>query len=109
MTLPIPVESLLHGKAVEWERLELKELDMTEGRATGIPKIIRAMRANGSPPPEFDFDEDHTYFLCRLLAHPQATMPEGIIDDANTTSGLVEGLAEGLVEGLVRRPQAVGR
>jgi predicted HTH transcriptional regulator len=31
----------------------LKELDLTEGRATGIPKILRAMRENGSPAPEF--------------------------------------------------------
>ncbi len=64
----------------------LKELDMTEGRATGIPKIIRAMRANGSPPPEFDFDEDHTYFLCRLLAHPQATMPEGLGENVTVSA-----------------------
>ena len=50
----------------------LKELDLTEGRGTGIPKILRAMADNGSPPPEFDFDEDHSYFLVRLLVHPEA-------------------------------------
>lgn len=50
----------------------LKELDLTEGRGTGIPKILRAMRDNGSPPPEFDFDEEHSYFLVRLPAHPSA-------------------------------------
>lgn len=61
----------------------LKELDMTEGRATGIPKILHAMKQNGSPPPEFDFDEGHTYFLCRLPVHPQATMP--VIPSAETT------------------------
>jgi ATP-dependent DNA helicase RecG len=44
----------------------LKELGLTEGRATGIPKILRAMKENGSPPPEFEFDEDHSYFLVRL-------------------------------------------
>jgi ATP-dependent DNA helicase RecG len=60
----------------------LKDLDMTEGRATGIPKIIRAMRQNGSPPPEFDFDEDRTYFLCRLPVHPQASMPEGLSEQS---------------------------
>ena len=48
----------------------LKELHLTEGRGTGIPKILRAMRDNGSPPPEFDFDEDHSYFLVRLPVHP---------------------------------------
>ena len=32
-------------------------LKMTEGRCTGIPKIIRAMKANGSPGPIFETDE----------------------------------------------------
>ncbi len=50
----------------------LKELDLTEGRGTGIPKILRAMSSNGSPPPEFEFDEDHSYFLVRLPVHPAA-------------------------------------
>ena len=44
----------------------------TEGRSTGIPKIIDAMQANGSPPAEFDFDEDHSYFMVRLPVHPAA-------------------------------------
>ncbi len=48
----------------------LTELDLTEGRATGIPKILRAMRANGSPAPKFETDEDRTSFLIRLPAHP---------------------------------------
>lgn len=47
----------------------LKELDITEGRSTGIPKILRAMKKNGSPPPEFEFDDDHSYFLLRLPVH----------------------------------------
>lgn len=50
----------------------LKELDLTEGRGTGIPKILRAMSSNGSPPPEFEFDEDHSFFLVRLPVHPAA-------------------------------------
>ncbi|MDP1993042.1 MAG: ATP-binding protein [Syntrophales bacterium] len=50
----------------------LKELEFTEGRSTGIPKIIDAMQANGSPPAEFDFDEDHSYFMIRLPVHPAA-------------------------------------
>jgi hypothetical protein len=47
----------------------LKELDITEGCSTGIPKILRAMKKNGSPPPEFEFDEDHSYFPARLPVH----------------------------------------
>jgi len=48
----------------------LKELDLTEGRGTGIPKIRRAMKANGSPPPQFETDADRTHFLATLLIHP---------------------------------------
>ncbi len=44
----------------------LKELDMTEGRSTGIPKILHAMEANGSPPPIFDF---HVSLLLHSLVH----------------------------------------
>lgn len=37
-----------------------------------IPKIIEAMNKNGSPPAEFDFDEDHSYFMVRLPIHSAA-------------------------------------
>ena len=51
----------------------LKELDLTEGRGTGIPKILRAMADNGSPEPLFAFDEDHSFFAVTLPVH-QATV-----------------------------------
>ncbi len=50
----------------------LKELDLTEGRSTGMSKILRVMSANGSPAPELETDEDRTYSLIRLLAHGRA-------------------------------------
>ena len=49
----------------------LKELGLTEGRSTGIPKILRTMHANGSPPPIFETDPNRSFFLVRLTAHPQ--------------------------------------
>ena len=48
----------------------LKELRLTEGRGTGIPTMIRAMRENGSPEPQFDTDDDRSYFSTMLLRHP---------------------------------------
>ena len=50
----------------------LKELDLAEGRSTGIPKILRAMRENGSPPPIFESDDDRTWFLVRLPVDARA-------------------------------------
>lgn len=54
----------------------LKELELAEGRSTGIPKILRVMQANSSPPPEFESDEDGRHFLIRLPVHPRAETGE---------------------------------
>ena len=49
----------------------LKELRLAEGRYTGLPKLFKAMRDNGSRDPEFDFDEERTYLRVTLPAHPE--------------------------------------
>ena len=54
----------------------LKELDLTEGRSTGIRKILKVMAANGSPAPEFETDDDRTYFLIRLPVHEKAVVTQ---------------------------------
>lgn len=41
-----------------------------DGTSSAIPKMRRVMAGNGSPPPEFDFDEEHSYFMVRLPVHP---------------------------------------
>jgi ATP-dependent DNA helicase RecG len=51
----------------------LKELDLTEGRATGVPVVFDAMRRNGSPDAVFETDEDRTWFRVTLLIHPSFT------------------------------------
>jgi len=72
----IRMEALRRGEAISRRYRNrrigdfLKELDLAEGRSTGIPKILRAMEANGSPPPEFETDDDRTSFLIRLPVHP---------------------------------------
>jgi ATP-dependent DNA helicase RecG len=48
----------------------LKELELSEGRGTGIPKILRAMADNASPLPQFETDADRTFFLVRLPMRP---------------------------------------
>lgn len=47
----------------------LKELHLSEGRSTGVPKICRSMKNNGSPLPIFKTDENRTYFLVTLPIH----------------------------------------
>jgi ATP-dependent DNA helicase RecG len=49
----------------------LKDLGFAEARGTGIAKIGRAMKENGSPGAIFDFDDDRTYFRVILPIHPR--------------------------------------
>jgi ATP-dependent DNA helicase RecG len=60
----------------------LKELDLTEGRGTGFPTIYKAMDRNGSPKPQFDTDEQGTYFLAILPAHDD--LAHQVTNGANT-------------------------
>lgn len=58
----------------------LKELRLTEGRGTGIPKIQKVMQLNGSPSPVFDTDDELSYFLTTLYAHPSFVLSPGVHD-----------------------------
>ena len=48
----------------------LKELDYTEGRSTGFPKIYRHLKKNYSPKPKFETDENKQHFLTTIYCHP---------------------------------------
>jgi ATP-dependent DNA helicase RecG len=60
----------------------LKELRLAEQRGTGVPKVHRAMRENGSPQPQFSFDEARTYFQVTLPAHPEYVAVAALRDAA---------------------------
>jgi ATP-dependent DNA helicase RecG len=49
----------------------LKELDFTEGRRTGIPKMRRVLKANGSPEPAFYTDAARMSFWTEIKVHPE--------------------------------------
>lgn len=61
----------------------LKELRLAERRGTGIPKIQRKMRENGSPEAHFDFDESHTYFRAILPVHPRYQVIQALRESAH--------------------------
>lgn len=61
----------------------LKELGLAEGRLSGVPRIFDAMRANGSPPPRFEFDETRTFFRATLPAHPEYAALSALRDAAH--------------------------
>jgi ATP-dependent DNA helicase RecG len=82
----IRMEDLKAGRAVSRRYRNrrigqfLKELEMTEGRSTGIPKILKKMAANGSPAPLFETDDDRLAFVIRLPRHPLALVSAGRTD-----------------------------
>ena len=47
-----------------------KELDITEGKSTGIPTITAAMKANGSPVVKYEFDDSYSWFMATVPVHP---------------------------------------
>ena len=77
----------------------LKELKLAEGRLSGLPKVFRAMAANGSPPPRFEFDEQRTFFQATLPAHPEYVALSALRDAAHLR-------AVGDEEGALRRVES---
>lgn len=60
----------------------LKELHLTEGRNTGFGKILRALKDNGSPLPEFETDEEHSYFISRIFIHEEFKASNEALNEA---------------------------
>jgi len=49
----------------------LKELDLTEGKSTGITTVRSKLKSNGSPAAIYEFDEERTYFSATVKIHPE--------------------------------------
>lgn len=76
----------------------LKELELTEGRCTGFPKIRRALKNNGSPPPVFETDDAREYFMATLKINRRAKEMAAQITPQKAGKG--EGVNEGVTEGV---------
>ena len=63
----------------------LKEMHLTEGRNTGLRKILKALERNGSPLPEFITDDEHSFFITRLFIREDFYDENGI---ENSESGV---------------------
>lgn len=67
----------------------LKELDLTEGRSTGIPTIQEELASNGSPAATIETDEARTYFIIDIPCHPEFKAEKivlnGELEDENCT------------------------
>ena len=75
----------------------LKELDLVEGRNTGVPVIVNVMRENGSPPPIFSSPENRDWLSVTLPVNPHFREMENPISQrtalktAPTSHGVING------------------
>lgn len=79
----IKLEDLQAGKRIYSRRYRnrrlgdfLKELDLTEGRGTGIPTIKSELKKNGSGDAYYESDEHRTYFFIRIPCHNEFVCEE---------------------------------
>ncbi len=72
----------------------LKELELTEGRATGIPTILKALKDNGSPAPRFLTHSDYSFFEVELFIHPSFVSKTPIVLDLDTMVWDIHGIDE---------------
>ena len=75
----IPVADINRGELLISKRYRnrrlgeyLKELELTEGRSTGIPTIQNVLKANGSPRAVVVTDEERTFFRITIPCHEAA-------------------------------------
>ena len=74
---PVDTQILHHQKIIARDYRNrrigdfLKELDLTEGRGTGFPKMYRKMENNGSPQPIIETDKQDACFLITLPINPK--------------------------------------
>lgn len=97
----IPMEAVRLGQSLRSRRYRnrrlgefLKELDLTEGRATGIPTIQEELRYNGSPKAIIETDEERTYFLIDIPCHPDFVVDRVILNRVGVKVGVKDGVKE---------------
>ena len=69
-----------------------KEIDLSEKKGTGIPKILRELKKNGSPGPEFDMDDDRTYL--NTIIHIRDGFDKNEIMSESMSKSMSESMSE---------------
>ena len=97
----IPMEAVREAKSLRSRRYRnrrlgefLKELNLTEGRATGIPTIQEELKANGSPKATIETDQERTYFLIDIPCHPKF-ISERVVLNKDVVKDVVKDVIKG--------------
>ncbi|MBO4978019.1 MAG: putative DNA binding domain-containing protein [Muribaculaceae bacterium] len=80
----------------------LKELDLTEGRATGIPTIQKSLRENGSDKAVIETDDDRSYFLLTIPCRRDMINTNGLSSDIGAHQDLDTRLLQILGQAFVK-------
>ena len=93
----IPMSAIEKGDSLKSRRYRnrrlgdfLKELDLTEGRSTGVPTIQEKLAANGSPRATFETTEDRLTFLIHIPVHAGCRSKSLLEMDSATTERTTE-------------------
>ncbi len=81
-------------------------MDVMEGRSTGTPKVLRVMQQDVSPAPEFESDDDRSYFLIRLPVHTQAM---GEVDEEAQSGARSRALSAQIIVALLTAPLSMNK
>ena len=97
----IPMEAINKGQYLRSRRYRnrrlgefLKELELTEGRATGIPTIQEELNKNGSSQAKIETDNERSYFLIDIPCHPQFVRELVVPNKSGVKSGAKSGAKE---------------
>lgn len=101
MSILINVEDLLNKHKIESNRRlgdYLQELQLSEGRATGIPTIQDELRKNGSEPARIETDEGRTYFLIEIPCR------DGFENEMDAKNGTINEREAALIAEIAKQP-----
>ena len=73
-----------------------KEIELSEKKGTGIPKILRELKINGSPEPEFEMDEERTYL--NTIIHIRDGFEKNISVSESMSESVSEIMSESMSE-----------
>ena len=111
MRLPINIEELLGGRAVEGDRIEYK----TGWNPDAIYRSVCAF-ANGSPRATIETDEERTYFLIDIPCHPEFMKEtlsveqigvKGGVKEPNVTKDVTKNVTKDVTKELTERQSVI--
>lgn len=87
----------------------LKELDLTEGRSTGVPTIQTKLAENGSPRATFETTDDRLTFLITIPIHELCSESSETTNESSGTqpksSGTRQKTSDKIIELIKKNPQ----